>query len=390
MDQSLRRNIPALYIIKICKWFMLYMPVVKLFYEENNLHDFDLFLLHGIYSVIIALLEIPSGYIADVWGRKFAIITGLAFGLVGFFTYSISFGFWGFLLAEVALGIGQGFISGSDTALLFDTLKQNHRQRTYAKYEGRITASGNLAEAMAGITVTLLAFETMRGYYKLQTILIFIAFLTGWFLQEPTYHKSNKPASFKAIMDIVQYTLFKNRILSRYVIFSSIVGVASLTMAWFAQIFLYEAGVKKAHFGIVWTTLNLMVAAGSFVAFRVSRITGPKIALGAILVFLSGGYMLTSQTITLYGVSFLFLFYFIRGTAHPILKERINRNTRSEVRATVMSIRSMMIRIMFAAGGPLLGLMRDNIGLEAALLTTGFAIIIPGSIIYLNIARGKR
>ena len=75
------------------------MPVVKLFYAENNLDDFDLFLLHALYSGVIFLIEIPSGYLADVWGRKLSIQSGLLMGLAGFVIYSLTGGFWGFLLA---------------------------------------------------------------------------------------------------------------------------------------------------------------------------------------------------------------------------------------------------------------------------------------------------
>lgn len=85
---------------------MLYMPIVKLFYEENGLDNFQLFLLHGVYSLVIALLEIPSGYAADIWGRKNALIMGTTFGSIGFAIYSFTYGFWGFLLAELALGVG--------------------------------------------------------------------------------------------------------------------------------------------------------------------------------------------------------------------------------------------------------------------------------------------
>ena len=84
MEQRINRNIPLLFLIKVCQWFMLYMPVVKLFYVENNLKDFDLFFLHAIYSAVIFLTEIPSGYIADVWGRKKSMQLGLFMGLLGF------------------------------------------------------------------------------------------------------------------------------------------------------------------------------------------------------------------------------------------------------------------------------------------------------------------
>lgn len=365
------------------------MPAVKLFYVENNLQDDDLFVLHAYYSLVIFLTEIPSGYLADVLGRKKTIIIGLVFGLIGFYTYSLAAGFMGFLLAEIALGLGQGFISGSDSAILYDTLVQAKKEDEYLKYESRITSSGNAAEALAGIVFTLLAFASMRPYYQIQTGLTLVAFLAAWFLIEPKIHTHDKEVSFNAIIDTVKNTLWKNAQLSRYVLFSAIVGFASLSMAWFAQIFLYEAGVKESNFGLYWTALNFMVALGSISALAIDKKLGPRISLVYIIVFLCGGYFLSSQFISSYGIALLLIFYFVRGTAHPILKDRINKLTGSDTRATVLSVRSLVIRILFASLAPILGWYTEQVSLRFALILSGFIVLIPGVILIVVILRGK-
>ena len=74
------RNLSILYIIKLAKWFMLYMPVSFLFYLENGFSEKEYLILHAVYSGVIAIFEVPSGYIADIWGRKPAIIFGALFG----------------------------------------------------------------------------------------------------------------------------------------------------------------------------------------------------------------------------------------------------------------------------------------------------------------------
>ncbi|MFP3860730.1 MAG: MFS transporter [Bacteroidales bacterium] len=122
---SLQANIIKLYLIKISKWFMLFMPIIVLFYKNNGLSMQDIFTLKAAYSIAIVLLEIPSGYIADVLGRKKTLIIGAFLGFAGFLIYDFSFNFWGFLMAELVLGIGQSLISGADSALLYDSLKKN-------------------------------------------------------------------------------------------------------------------------------------------------------------------------------------------------------------------------------------------------------------------------
>jgi hypothetical protein len=66
MNPTYSGNIYRLYVIKCAKWFMLVMPIIVLFYQENGLSTQEIFLLKAIYSVAIIIIEIPSGYFADV------------------------------------------------------------------------------------------------------------------------------------------------------------------------------------------------------------------------------------------------------------------------------------------------------------------------------------
>ncbi len=387
--RPIERNIPLLYLIKVCKWFMLYMPVIKIFYEENGFNNYELFLLHGIYSVVIALLEIPSGYIADQWGKKRALVLGLGLGVVGFASYSVSFGFWGFLLAELSLGIGQAFISGTDSALLYDSLQMKKRSDQYLKHESRITGVGNFSEGIAGITVTLLAFEYMRPYFYWQTILTLIGLVVSFFLIEPKIsHKTGIEKS--SILKILKISFFQKKILGKYLVFSSIIAFSSVLMAWFSLIFLYEAGISDAKMGVYWTVLNVVVALGSFMAHKTYQYLGKRNALIFILLFMSVSYGVIAQFINMTGILLLVIFYWARGVAHPILKERINYYASSDKRATVLSIRSFGSRIMFFTIGPLLGWVSDKYTLSLALFMAGWIILIPGIVFLTMILNAER
>ena len=115
MGKSLKSNISKLYLIKIAKWFNMVMPIVVLFYQDNGMGMHEIFQLKAIYSIAIVVMEIPSGWMADVWGRKKTLILGSILGSAGFLMYSFSFGFWTFAIAEVILGIGYSFVSGAES-----------------------------------------------------------------------------------------------------------------------------------------------------------------------------------------------------------------------------------------------------------------------------------
>ena len=72
-------NIWKLYVIKGLKWFMIVMPIVVLFFQENGLSLQEVMILQGMYSFMVAAMEIPSGYLADVFGRKNTLILGAIF-----------------------------------------------------------------------------------------------------------------------------------------------------------------------------------------------------------------------------------------------------------------------------------------------------------------------
>ena len=69
-------NIWKLYVIKGLKWFMIVMPIVVIFFQENGLSLQEVMILQGMYSFMVAIMEIPSGYLADVFGRKNTLILG--------------------------------------------------------------------------------------------------------------------------------------------------------------------------------------------------------------------------------------------------------------------------------------------------------------------------
>jgi len=59
----LKHNINKVFIINGIRWFMLLMPIIVLFFEQNGLSLTQIMLLPAIYSLTVAILEIPSGFL---------------------------------------------------------------------------------------------------------------------------------------------------------------------------------------------------------------------------------------------------------------------------------------------------------------------------------------
>lgn len=373
----MQRNILALYILKLSKWFTLVMPIIVLFYESHGLNLQDVFILKSVYSVAAVALEIPSGYLADVWGRRKCLITGCILYFFGYLCYSATSTFTAFLFAEILLGIGQTLVNGADSALLYDTTLKYHKENLYLRYEGRITMIGNFAEALAGICGGLLAAYSLRFPFYAQALIAFSGIPAAFALQEFNIkNKIQNPVS--EIIRIIRYSLITNRKLCYNIMFSGIIGAATLTMAWFVQPLLMYLDTPVSWYGVIWTVLNLTVGFAALYSDRADRYFGPHKMSILILIFIIGGYVSLAYTLSYGGLAILFAFYIFRGFATPILKGYINQMTFSEMRATVLSIRNFVIRLIFAAIAPFIGWLNDAYSLKTALLVSAGIIAIPG------------
>ena len=361
---KLRHNILKMYLLKAVLWFMVAMPIIVLFFQEHGLSLTEVMILQAIYSLSVALFEIPSGYIADIFGRKQTIVFSTIFSFIGFLVFSFYGGFYAFALAQVLVGIGGSLMSGSDSAIIYDTLLETKSKTSYTKIEGRNYAIGNFSEAAAGILGGFLAVGSLYLPIYVQTSILFFSIPIALTLVEPTIHEENKlDRSFRAIMEVVKFSLVDNTRLRWLIIYSSAMGVATLSMAWFAQPFFKEVGVPLAYFGILWAGLNFSAGLTSFNAHQFDK----KGNNYKMLIYLSLGmitsFILLGFNSSMFGLVFILIIYLLRGIVTPILRNAINENTTSNKRATVLSIRSFIIRISFAICAPILGYIAENYSL---------------------------
>lgn len=375
----MKTNLYSLYIIKIAKWFNLVMPTIVLFYQNVGMGMQEILMLKAVYSMAIVVFEMPSGFCADRWGRKKTLVTGSLLGTLGFVIYSTNTLYLGFVAAEVILGLGHSFISGADTAMLYDTLKSEQRASEYLKHEGRITASGNFAEALAGITGGLLATLSLRTPFYAQAVVAASAIPAALLLKEPaidTLHEQKERLT--SLWDGVRQAFSRHPILPWVLFLSALTGTATLTFAWLVQPYFKAVGLPLALYGVLWTLLNLSVGASGLLAHKVEGRAGIHLSLPAMVLLIAAGYYLSGRFISMGAIAVLFFFYAVRGVVHPIFKAYINRFCPSGVRATVLSLRNFSIRINFAVAGPLLGWVVDHHSLKAAFWWAGGSYLLVG------------
>ena len=369
---------------------MLIMPVIVLFFQENGLDQKDIMVLQTIFSVAVVLFEIPSGYFSDIIGRKISIILGCFLATIGFSVYSISYGFGGLLVAELLLGLSSSFISGTDSALIYDSLIDLEIENRYIKFESRKLAVNNFSEATASIIGGFLATISLRTPLYVMSVLNFIAFLFSFSLVEPKRHKlDTSEGQLKSILKIVRYAVYKQKKVKWLIIYSAVVGASTLTMVWFIQPYFSEVKLPLQYFGIAWAALNFSVGIFTYFSQNVEKFLGRRQTLIGLIVLVVLGYALLGIFQVLWAALFIFIFYFVRGINMPLLKNYINQLITSDKRATVLSVQGLVGRFAFSVIGPFIGWTKDAYSLSTAMLLSGAIFMCLGIISLVFLARHK-
>lgn len=379
--EKLNSNVGKLYFIKGLRSFMLTIPIIVLFFQQNGLSMKQIFLLQSLFSVAVILLEVPTGYFSDIFGRKKSIIIGGILATTGFAIYSQSYGFWGFLLAEIILGFGISFISGADSAMLYDTLLEKGRGMEYKKVEGKGLSIGMFSESLASVVGGLLALISLRFPLYCDTAITFLVIPVALTLFEPKKHKiESTESSLKGMFRLVKFSLNDHKEVKWLIVYSAVAGASTLTMFWLIQPYLLATKVPLALFGIILAVLLLVAAFFSWNAHKVEKILGRKNSLALIVILPALGYLLLSSFWFIWSGLFIVLFYVVRGINNPVTLDYINGLISSDIRATVLSVKNLVGRLVFSVVGPIVGWVNDVYSLKIALLSSGITFLILGLI----------
>lgn len=328
-------------------------------------------MLQAGYAVTILALEIPTGYLADLWGRKKTIVSGCVFGFVAYIVYATSTGFYQFLLAEMIVGIGASLLSGTVEAMTYDTLLELGEEKSYRRITGNQAFIEFNTEAVSGLIGGFIAIISLTLPLWMTVVPMAAAVLVACTLEEPIRHKLLAERRLKAIWDTTTHALLRHKGLRSITLIHGLISTMALTFFWFFQPYQKLVGVPLFYFGI---THAVIVAAGAFAAKSVSSLEkriDDRLLLMAIAFAIVACYLCLALPPALWGLM-AFLFSRIAwGFLSPLTADMMNRMTTSDVRATVLSVRSLLGRLLFVCTSPFIGALADARTIPYALFITG-------------------
>lgn len=371
MNQKMRRNIFFSYWIRALRSSLLMIAILVPFFNEYGLSQFQVAILQGFFFVVIMLFETPSGYVADIFGRKKAMLTGACFGLAGMSLYTVANSFAGFMIVEALLGIGLAMFSGADTSLVYDSFAYLKEEDKYLKYQSRSRTYGALAETLASIVggswLVVYGFKyPFYGQVLIEIALIYCVIQ----LTEPPRTKIVSEGAVKDMKMIVEYCL-KQKQLKWLIAYFAITTNITHTVVWIIQPMYAEAGVDLSMFGYIWAGGMLVSAASSRVSVGFENLLGRFWALASTSTLAVIATFVLGWQISLATLPVIYLFNFVRGISLPILDNFINELTDSSVRATVNSLASFVKAMVYIPVVSTVGYMADVYSLQSAMLFSG-------------------
>ena len=374
--EQLRGNVRKVLLLSGVWMFLLIMPVIVPFLQARGLSMAEVFALQTVFAVGLVVLEVPSGYVADVVGRRRCLVMASVLYGVAFTWLALGDGFWHFVVFELIAALAASLRSGTDVALLYDSLEALGDEGTGTKLLGRKLFWGQTGETAAALVGGGLALASLDLPAVANAATAWVPLLVSLTLVEPPRGKL-EGTHRENIRLIARELLRGGRVLRLTFLNLVAYGLATLLVVWAFQGYWGALGLPVWVFGLLWAAYNLAVALTARAAHRIRRRLGRRgvvLAIGVLPVVgylgmaacASGGALLAAG-----GVAFGFAFQVSRGLTQVVVRDELNVRVSAAMRATANSLTSLGVRLAFAALGPLLGWLIDRHGYGPSLASFG-------------------
>ena len=375
---TLKNELRKAYLFKLLRNMTFFGALmVPMFTKWARLSYFEIFTLQLWFMIATFVLEVPTGVIADRFGRKISLSTGALLVALGAIVYTLRPNFLLFLVAETLWGAGAALTSGADKAFLYDLLKENgkeqHASKIFATYQnagligiiialplGTIIAGLNLVQGVANYALTM----------SLTAVPMLLAMLVGLALHEPKVEQKIEENYIEFAIDGLK-EVFRNKKLLALALEFAVLECVLFFVFWMYQPLLLNEGLQLSILGFVAAAFNIFSIILVHNVKRLEKIFSAKTiittsGIGAGVAYLTAG---TFHSLV-FALPSVFLIVGMKFLRQPILSHYMNTHIATEKRATVLSGVSMVTKITQAMFYPFIGFLTD--------LDLNFTLVILG------------
>jgi MFS family permease len=349
--------------------FILWVPIWVIFLQEKGLSLTQIGLLEAVAWVITAAAEVPTGALADRWGRKTSLAIGSLVYSVSMFLILAEAMSPAFLLGYALWNSSFAFVSGADQALLYDTLKADGRESEAAKQSGRSAAIQMGSQGLAALAGAALATIDITLCFTLCGIAALLS--TGLILtvKEPPHHEEGEEElGYWQNLRTGVAIAARRPIVRTLLLLSATFFIVPLIVYYFLlQPYALEVGLPVAALGLVVVGIQAATVAASWLAHR----TEGRFAI--LTVVGTGGVLITAACVVLAvrpsipTIGLMLIVALMPALIGPLLLARINDLIPSAQRATILSLSALLGELGTAAAVPVLMAAADVLDPAAAI-----------------------
>ncbi len=377
LNQQIKSNIWKYYLATSLGQFAFYTPIIQLFYLAHNLTIFKIAILGVVWTMVKMILEVPSSILADKWGRKKVIIISLIFAILQLITLLYATEYLFLVLASVWSAAAFAFVSGTDIAFFYDTLKVLKKEDKFDKFWARQQIYQQIPLIIAFVSSGFLYKFSPLLPFQLSLIFLVLSLFVTFTLNEPKYHKPIRDVGVFSHFKQSTKFILKNSYLKSVLLFTILFSLGSDISYGYGQIYLNQLALPTVLFGIVYMFKSLLVTAAANFApllrrrFSYRSMFGFQIITITILFYimvLTRSYILGAICFILIGIPHGFFGISKSSYMHQYLQ--------SHQRATIDSMFSFFLALIFLIIEPIFGYLADIYTIKLPFLLVAIIITI--------------
>lgn len=361
--------------------------ILVIFFQQYGLSFAQILLVFALEGLVTFVFEIPSGILADAWGKKKTVLAGMLLGIAGLASYIIHPSFAFFIVAEVLLAIGNACESGAHTAIIYSKFEEYNIQDEYRSY---VTKKSRLMPIAASITVLCASALFYLNSYLPFYLSIFFMLLSFALLCLVDDDQKVKAQKRTGSVDVAKWNvtvfvrasflpLVKNKQLLTLSLCSGFLITMYANTAYLSQVYLLDLGLPLPVMGIFFFVLSLMSSLSASYSEKLFKTFNMDRFLILFLLMCVSTAMLNFQLLLLV-IPLYLVFAFINGVISQTIDSEIPAMTDEGNRATVLSVVSFIQGFFALIFEPLLGLLIDHTGISTMYLilglTTSFIVLL--------------
>lgn len=352
-----------------------YYPVFMVMFLRYGITLEQFGLINAVWAIVIVLLEVPSGALADLVGRKAllvaaAVMMALEMLLLAVVPLESAWVLPALLLNRVLSGAAEAFASGADEALAYDSLKAVGRDHEWPRVLERLMQFGGLATIVAMITGSLVYSPdlfnavgswlgrspqlTFADTYRLPVWLTFFsacgAIGVTLAMREPKNAAAQKPVG---LLEPFRQTIrtggwILDNPLVMVVIAAGVLFDQPIRQLLVVSSQLYaRIAIPELFFGVISAGTAVIGLFAAAPMRRLATLQSPRANFLLLVTVVTTGLAGTAMLIPWWGVGFFMLLSLSMRLLMFLQSHYLNQLVDSTHRATVLSFRGLAVNVSY-------------------------------------------